>query len=91
MARNTVILYLRMFEKICKTALVNCINKIVTPNINELVRRATWLSNDKTHYIRKREDRDIHDLKNLSTSPVKTSRWSPSRRRILKRCQRRFK
>lgn len=48
-----------------KEAFGSCVNKIYNSSINELVRRATWLGNDETHYIRKWEDRDIHDLKNL--------------------------
>lgn len=52
-------------EEFRKAALGNCINKIDNSSIKELARRATWLGNDETHYIRKWEDRDIHDLKNL--------------------------
>lgn len=52
-------------EEFKKTALGNCINKIDSNNVKELARRATWLGNDETHYIRKWEDKDIHDLKNL--------------------------
>ena len=48
-----------------KVAFGSCINKIDNSSIKELARRATWLGNDETHYIRKWEDRDIHDLKNL--------------------------
>ena len=28
-------------------------------------KRATWLGNDETHYVRRWEDKDITDLKNL--------------------------
>lgn len=52
-------------EEFRKEALGNCINKIDNSSIKELARRATWLGNDETHYIRKWEYRDIHDLKNL--------------------------
>src|SRR5687767_3154472 len=31
----------------------------------KIAKRATWLGNDATHYYRKWEDKDIHDLKNL--------------------------
>jgi hypothetical protein len=33
--------------------------------IKNCAKRATWLGNDETHYTRKWEDRDIHDLKAL--------------------------
>lgn len=52
-------------DGIKKTALGNCINKIDNTSIKQLARRATWLGNDETHYIRKWEDKDITDLKNL--------------------------
>ena len=90
MARNTVILYLRMSEKIYKTALGSCINKIDNSSIKELARCATWLGNDETHYIRKWEDRDIHDLKNLIDLTCQYITWIPSRKRIFKRCRRKF-
>ena len=52
-------------EEFIKAALGNCINEIDNSSIKELARRATWLGNDETHYIRKWKDKDIHDLKNL--------------------------
>lgn len=52
-------------DKIKKTALGKCIDDINNPNIKELARRATWLGNRETHYIRKWDGKDIHDLKNL--------------------------
>jgi hypothetical protein len=52
-------------EEFRKEALGICINKIDNSSIKELARRATWLGNDETHYIRKWENRDIQDLKNL--------------------------
>ena len=33
--------------------------------IKEMARRATWLGNDETHYIRKWEENDLSDLKKL--------------------------
>lgn len=35
------------------------------PDIKEMAKRAVWLGNDETHYVRKWEDKDIQDLKNL--------------------------
>jgi len=34
-------------------------------NIQECARRATWLGNDETHYVRRWTERDIVDLKSL--------------------------
>ena len=36
-------------------------------SIKECARRATWLGNDETHYIREWETKDIKDLKALIT------------------------
>jgi hypothetical protein len=33
--------------------------------IKEVAKRATWLGNDETHYVRKWVDKDISDLKSL--------------------------
>jgi hypothetical protein len=53
-------------EKIRSAQLAQCIaNYVSDPNIKECARRATWLGNDETHYVRKWEDRDISDLKLL--------------------------
>ena len=43
-----------------------CINEFVDDaNIKECARRAAWLGNDESHYIRKWEDKEIKDLKIL--------------------------
>jgi hypothetical protein len=34
-------------------------------NVKRTAKRATWLGNDETHYVRKWEDKDIRDLKAL--------------------------
>jgi hypothetical protein len=53
-------------EKIAKKTLASCINDyIADPNLKATAKRATWLGNDETHYIRKWEDKDISDLKVL--------------------------
>ncbi len=53
-------------EEIKSKFLGVCINEFVDDtNIKECARRATWLGNDETHYIRKWEDKDIKDLKIL--------------------------
>ncbi|EZH83633.1 hypothetical protein AU05_21100 [Ectopseudomonas composti] len=53
-------------ETIKKTQLGNVIENFVEDaNIKICAKRATWLGNDATHYIKKWEDRDINDLKVL--------------------------
>lgn len=43
-----------------------CINEYIdNTDIKDMSERATWLGNDETHYVRKWEDKDIQDLKNL--------------------------
>jgi len=53
-------------EKIKNMLLGPCINAYVTDqNVKDCAKRAAWLGNDETHYIRKWEDKDISDLKLL--------------------------
>lgn len=53
-------------DKILSAQLAQCISNYVSdPNIKECAKRAAWLGNDETHYVRKWEDRDISDLKLL--------------------------
>jgi len=53
-------------EDIKKMFLGACINEHVDDaNIKECARRATWLGNDETHYVRKWGAKDIEDLKIL--------------------------
>jgi len=53
-------------DEIKKKYLGNCINDYVTnANIKIVVSRATWLGNDETHYMRKWEDQDLTNLKDL--------------------------
>jgi hypothetical protein len=33
--------------------------------VKQMARRAAWLGNDETHYSRKWEDKDLHDLKKV--------------------------
>jgi hypothetical protein len=53
-------------EKIRKVMLGVCIeNYVHDPQIKETAKRAAWLGNDETHYVRKWDDKDIRDLKLL--------------------------
>jgi hypothetical protein len=52
--------------KIESKPLGSCINDYVTDNRIKLVsKRAVWLGNDETHYVRKWEGKNLDDLKNL--------------------------
>lgn len=53
-------------EAIKSEALGTCIaNRIQDANIKGVSRRAVWLGNDETHYVRKWEEKDLQDLKKL--------------------------
>lgn len=53
-------------EAIKNELLGNCIaDRIKDANIKEVARRAAWLGNDETHYVRKWEQKDLQDLKKL--------------------------
>jgi hypothetical protein len=51
---------------ICAKTLASCIAEYIPDvSLQAVAKRAAWLGNDETHYIRKWEDRDISDLKTL--------------------------
>ncbi|MBB1294514.1 DUF4145 domain-containing protein [Pseudoalteromonas sp. SG43-7] len=53
-------------EAIKVKLLGQCINEFISDeNIKECAKRAAWIGNDEAHYVRKWEDKDIHDLKAL--------------------------
>ena len=53
-------------EKIEKKLLGSCIAEYVDDNrIKSVAKRAAWLGNDETHYIRKWEGKNLDDLKKL--------------------------
>lgn len=53
-------------DKISALNISRCISEYVEDaNLKECAKRAIWLANDETHYIRKWEDKDINDLKKL--------------------------
>lgn len=53
-------------EEIKAKLLGKVINQYIeNENIKECVRRAVWIGNDETHYVRKWEDKEIKDLKRL--------------------------
>jgi len=53
-------------ENIKKKMLSPCINDYIEDSrIKSVTKRATWLGNDETHYVRKWEGKDLCDLKRL--------------------------
>lgn len=53
-------------EEIKKKPLGKCINDNVSDiKIKNVAKRATWIGNDETHYVRKWENKDISHLKSL--------------------------
>ena len=53
-------------ELIQKIPLAKCIdNHVDDVKIKAVAKRAVWLGNDETHYVRKWEEKDVQDLKGL--------------------------
>ena len=53
-------------EKIQKKLLGSCISEYIdNTRLKSVAKRAVWLGNDETHYIRKWETKDLQDLKKL--------------------------
>lgn len=53
-------------ERIKNMFLGKCISDLVTnDNLRNIAKRATWLGNDETHYVKKWENKDLQDLKKL--------------------------
>jgi hypothetical protein len=53
-------------DEIKGTFLSKCIEEYVSnSNIKAVAKRAVWLGNDETHYVRVWEGKDLQDLKNL--------------------------
>lgn len=63
----------QIVENIKKKFLSNCIQENVqNDNIKQVAKRAVWLGNDETHYVRQWEDKDVQYLKKLIDLTV---RW----------------
>jgi hypothetical protein len=53
-------------EEIKAMPLAKCITQFVkSERVQEVAKRAVWLGNDETHYVRKWEGKDLKDLKAL--------------------------
>ena len=49
----------------------HCIDTYISnPSVKAVAKRAAWLGNDETHYVRKWEGKDINDLKGLISMTV---------------------
>ena len=60
------VLYPDDAETIKKLLLAKCISEYVKDaQVHEVAKRAVWLGNDETHYVRKWEDKDLAALKSL--------------------------
>jgi len=58
-------------EAILKKSLASCIGEYISDeSVKQVAKRAAWLGNDETHYLRKWEDKDIKDLKVLISLSV---------------------
>jgi len=58
-------------EEIKRMNLGKCISDFVrNDKVREVAARAVWLGNDEVHYLRKWEEKDLQDLKNLITLTV---------------------
>jgi hypothetical protein len=71
-------------EEIRAEFLGTCIsNRVSDVNVKECAKRATWLGNDETHYVRRWEGKDIRDLKVLIELTVGWIRSSVLTKRYL--------
>jgi hypothetical protein len=53
-------------DAVFRKPLAGCIKDYIDdPSVQAVAKRAAWLGNDETHYLRKWEGRDIKDLKTL--------------------------
>lgn len=72
-------------DKIKSMQLGSCIEEFVdNDKVKEVARRAAWLGNDETHYVRKWEDKDLEDLKKLIELTVHWIEMEEMTRSVLK-------
>lgn len=71
-------------ETVKSKQLGRCISEdVLDANVKEVAKRATWLGNDETHYVRKWEDKDIHSLISLIKLVIHWIEASEATKRIL--------
>ena len=62
----------------------NCIqDNVQNENIKNVAKRAVWLGNDETHYIRKWADKDVNHLKQLIELTIKWIESEVETERVL--------
>lgn len=53
-------------DEVSKKLLAKCIEDYIqNPKVKEVLKVATWIGNDETHYVRKYSNSDVETLKNL--------------------------
>ena len=57
-------------ENIKKESLGKNLNRIEDGKVQTLAKRATWIGNDETHYVRKHEDLDVGTMKTFIRAMV---------------------
>lgn len=71
-------------DAVKKKQLGKCISEdVLDANVKEVAKRATWLGNDETHYVRKWGDKDIHSLVSLIRLVIHWIEASETTKRIL--------
>ena len=71
-------------ENIKMKFLNNCIqDNVQNENIKNVAKRAVWLGNDETHYIRKWADKDVNHLKQLIELTIKWIESEVETERVL--------
>jgi hypothetical protein len=72
-------------SEIQKKPLAACIREYIDDKrIKSVAERATWLGNDETHYVRKWEGKNLHDLKALIRLTVHWLEMEAETERIVK-------
>jgi len=75
-------------ENIKNKFLNNCIqDDVKNENIRQVARRAVWLGNDETHYVRKWADKDVNNLKQLIDLTIRWIENEVETRRVLAEMQ----
>lgn len=71
-------------EAIKKKPLGSCIQDDISDSrIKQVAKRATWLGNDETHYVRKWDNKDVSNLKDLIDLTIRWMESEIETRRLL--------
>ena len=78
----------QIIENIKTKFLANCIQENVqNDNIKNVAKRAVWLGNDETHYVRKWADKDVNNLQQLIDLTVRWIENEVETERVLQEMQ----